>query len=214
MRSRVQRHAARCASQTWLVLNLSLLLFVVLPPVQASALTISQTLEFSEILGFTIFSEATYTADGWSSVPYPFSESSQIETVSFTFETADPDFNGGTGPTGGAPGVEIGILLEGPPPIRSALVSVVPGNQDVLFFATDLDPQDRFELLASELIDGELTVSLGAFEEFSTFSRPFSLDQPSTLTITIAGVPEPSALLLLSAGFGVLAFDRSTRRRS
>lgn len=195
-----------------LALLATVLLTIGVAPNGAAALTISQTLGFPQILGFTIFSEATYAADGWTSVPYPFSQASQITTVAFTFDTTDPDFNGGVGPTGGDPGVAIGIVPAGQPSVWSPLVSVVPGNQGVLFFPSDQDPLDRFELLASELADGELVVSLGAFEGFATFSRPFTLDQSSSLTITVTGIPEPSTALLLAAGLAGLALAGRRRR--
>jgi hypothetical protein len=171
-------------------------------PSAASAVSVTQTVDFPQIDGFGDFSEQTLLPNLWSGGDFPFTDASEIESIRLSFSTMDIDFNVGPGPTGGDPGVEMGIMLEETGTGRKGLVSAIPGNQDVLFYSYG-DSQHRFETLVAEILDAELILSLGAYENFpGQFSRPFILDEASSVVVTVTGtiIPEPSTITLLSMG--------------
>jgi hypothetical protein len=127
--------------------------------------------------------------------------------VEIRFTTDDPDF---TNPSGSSPsatllnaGVEVGFIDESTS-TRVAIASVIPGNQTIALGSA----APAFSSLVNSLIDGDVTMSLGAFLQFQNvsdgtrFTTGYTLDQTSLLTITVNGavsdrVPEPATLPLL-----------------
>lgn len=122
--------------------------------------------------------------------------SSGIMAIRFDFETSDPDFSA----------VEFGFLDGG----RIRLASVGPGNKTVTYYPGQIDGNEGFNKLVAELTDGEILMSLLAFGGAGN-NIPMMLDLPSTLTITVTSIPEPSSLWLL--GLAALTFWRSKAYR-
>ena len=174
----------------------------------AASISLSQTIEFLQIearQGPGNGTEGTFVLPAWS----------QIDRITFGFTSTDPDFNNGVGPGGGDSGVEIGFMNDDAPPVRDGIASVHTGNQVFSLFPGSSDPQRRFELVSSLLLDGELTVSLSSFENFpDCCSFGFLLDEPSSLTLTVRGavVPIPPAVWLF--GSGLLGLIGIARRKA
>ena len=188
-------------------------------PAAAVPVTVTQTLDFQSVQPFGTFSGGTYTAPAWAPA-FPFTNASQITGIKFTFSTDDEDFtNPALFPTndgGGIPGLEIGVMREDGPG-RLALASINAAAPDL---ALNLGLPDS-QSVRGWLLDGSLSVSIGAFTNFASagYSTDLTLNAPSRLLLTITGdvpqrVPEPGPLALLAAavlaGFGVS--KRSARR--
>ena len=172
---------------------------------------ITQTVVFPTIQPFGTFSTGNVVTSDWSGNPFPLSAVAEINSISFSFATDDPDFVAGGGPTGGNPGVEIGVL-DGAM-ARIGLASVAPATLSFILTPDLLDPQQRFAKLAPLLLDGAITLSLGAFENLGTSSADMTLDERSRLTITLdytprADMPLPGTALLVAMGLGLLAWQQ------
>lgn len=186
----------------------------------AAPVAVTQTVTLQEIGPFgSGFATATFGANGWSAL-FPFTQASQIQSITWTFSTDVPLFNDSTlWPTtsgGGVPGVELGVEGESVPG-RTALVSFVPGN---LTFA--MVPGTEYDLVQGLVIDGAIQASLGAFFNFPNGNPAFSdgttLTGTSRLTLTLTGdvpngnpVPEPMPFALL--GLATVAAMGAARRR-
>jgi hypothetical protein len=190
-----------------------LLVAVAVVPAGAVPITVTQQLTFDQIAPFGTFTTGTLTASGWSLNPFPFTQASQISKVTFAFSSTNGDYADGIGPTGGNAGVNIGMLNDSLQ--RSSLASVDIAHPQIVLASFN---GAIFTTLTSLLADGQLTMSLGAFEGFPTFTRNLTLGPTSTLTVTVQGdapapapVPEPATLGFV--GFGLVALARHVRRR-
>ncbi len=196
--------------RTTLSLTIAVALFCAVQPVSAATIvSVTQTIEFPEVLPFGTFTEGTYLLPNWSS-PFPFTSVGEINKITFEFSSTDPDY--ATAPLGGTSNVEIGVMSEDPTPIRTALSSVNPGSPFIIVTPLELI---LFPLVESLVLDGDMTMSLGAFETTTTSILPLTLDEPSFLTVTVEGelVPEPSTLALAAFAFiGFLSFASRRRR--
>ena len=176
----------------------------------AGAVIISQTVSFPTIAPFGTFTLGNVLAGGWSANPFPIGNVSQINSIAFAFSTTDGDFVTNGGPTGGNPGVELGVLDDSS--ARIGLFSVNPGALTGTLTPGAVDPQMRFQNVAPLLLDGAVVLSLGAFEDLGGSSADMTLDQPSQLTITLdispAAAPLPGTIALFALGFGLIAVRR------
>lgn len=156
--------------------------FAVLVPFGNLAATdiVNTTIEFRQIQGYhpDTGTEGTFVTPAWS----------RIDEIRFDFVSGDPLFNSGQGPNGGETGVEIGVVSEDGAGVRTGISSVSVEHQTVVLFPNPTDPYQTFERVAGLLMDGELTVSLGAFECFPTHCLPLMLMEPSELTLTVTGM--------------------------
>jgi hypothetical protein len=189
-------------------------LFVTVAAVPAGAvpITVTQQLTFAQIGPFGTYTTSTLSAGGWSLNPFPFTQANQISQVTFAFSSTNGDYADGIGPTGGNAGVNIGILNDTLQ--RSSLASVDIAHPQIVLASFN---GAIFTTLTSLMADGQLTMSLGAFEGFPTFTRTFTLGATSTLTVTVQGdapapapVPEPATLGFV--GVGLVALARKVRR--
>jgi hypothetical protein len=186
----------------------------------AAPVTVFQTVTLSEIGPFgSAPTTASFAANGWSAL-FPFTQTSQIQSITWTFSTDAPVFNDNSlwpvTAGGGVPGVELGVEGESVPG-RTALVSFVPGN---LTFG--MVPGAAYDLVQGLVIDGAIQASLGAFFNFPNgnpaFSEGTTLAGTSRLTLTLTGdvpngnpVPEPMPFALL--GLATVAAVGAARRR-
>lgn len=186
-------------------------LLVLSSPSQGRAVSVTQTIEFQEIRGFLTFTDGTFASPAWNTTPFPFTSVDEIIEIIFDFSSTDPGFFVGVGPTGRDSGVEIGVIDDSG--VRIGLSSVSVLVPDFTLFDTQLDPRRSFDLVAVLLLDGELTVSLGAFESDDIMSLPFTLGESSSLTLTVVGIliPEPSTVLLLYCAVGLLLVWRQCK---
>lgn len=171
---------------------------------QASAISVSQTINFPSIEGFGVFSTDTLTLAGWSSL-FPFSQASEITQVDFLFSTTDTYFNSGIGPQNGSTGLEIGILLDdtsaGARKPLSSVINTAPNAS----YTQVVDPAFRFDAITNEVFDGQMRVSIGAFEIVNSFSTAYTISSPSSLTVIVTGnlnseVPLPGAVWFFVSG--------------
>lgn len=175
---------------------------VVVAPLAANAspVTVTQSITLQTMEDFPRFSSANFVAGGWN-VVFPFTQASQIQSVTWSFAS---EFLNEVGPalfTGevGIPGVQLGVLDD--TPTQTALVSFFAGNQTYsMVLDTNLD------LVKSLVVDGAITAALGAFFNYPVagVSEGTRVGSPSTLTLTLTGdvptgrVPEPGSLALLA----------------
>lgn len=191
-----------------LALTALLLTGVAVAPAAAVPLTVNQELTFTQVRGFGTYTDGTLTAAGWSLNPFPFTQASQIASIRFWFDSTDEDYVDGTGPTGGSTFVEISVLDDVPQKIGVASVNHVG---PLVTLGSAQDP--LFSTVRSLLVDGLMTVRLGAYESFPGFTRAMTLGGLSTLRVEVTGdvpatpssVPEPGTLLTLGVGLVTLA---------
>jgi len=180
----------------------------------AHAASFSQTIIFDTISPFGVFSQGQFVAGGWSQ-PLPFTQESQIHEIRVHFASEDPDWLDGVGPLGGEPRVEVGFLDD--VPSRFAVASVDLAHPNIILGPAQ-DPV--FSKVRSLVFDGDITASLGGFENFPGYTDAFTFQGQSSLTLEIEGdvpsapVPEPASVLLFGVGLGgaALAARRRTRR--
>lgn len=196
-------------------------ILVVMPMTSMGApVTVTQTVNLSQIGPFpTGFTTADFTVGGWSS-PFPFTQASQITGITWSFSSLVPRFFDQTlWSIGGIPGVELGVNDDAVPATRTALASFSPSGLTIAMSTTP--PFDVvFDLVRNLVADGAIQASLGAFENFANgvpnpFSTPLTLEgNSSRLTLTLAGevpsaVPAPgSSALLMAAALAIAAIRR------
>jgi hypothetical protein len=120
----------------------------------AANISVSQTIEFSEVLPFGTFTEGTFVLPGWDS-PFPFTTVGEINTITFEFSSTDPDY--AVAPLGGTSHVEIGVMSEAPIPVRTALGSV---SSAAPTFVAHQGLPVLFPFVESLVLDGNMTASL------------------------------------------------------
>lgn len=176
----------------------------------ASPVTVTQSITLQTMEGFPGFSSANFVGGGWNTA-FPFTQASQIQSVTWTFAS---EFLNEIGPeilSGefGVPGVQLGVLND--TLAQTALVSFVAGNQTY-----SMVPNPNLDLVKSLVVDGAITATLSAFFNYPVagFSQGTQMRSPSTLTLTLTGdvpngrVPEPGSLALLAvAALGVTSFS-------
>ena len=178
----------------------------------ASAVPIStvQTITADPVQGFGTFTDFHFTLGGWS-VPFAsFTDVNQITQIKITFDSLDPDYIDNGGPTGGTTWAAVYVRTDSN--ALSALASVDHASPNINLAAA----QGAFFTTVRNLIaDGQVTFTVGAYEAFPTFVRPFTLHGLSSLRVEVDGnvpaiVPEPSTMVLF--GTGLLAMLCLTRR--
>lgn len=189
----------------------------------ARAGVVSQTVQFDNIAPFGTFSSASFTAAGWTT-PFPFANLASVQRFYFVFGSNDARYQAHIGPDGGIPSVEIGYLDDASQ--RTAMASVSYYNEDSLTVGDEV-PGD-FANLKALLADGEMSVSLGGYEnhladpndlQSSLYISDFTFGS-SWLTLYFvtdaqigdpAQVPEPASLALALTALGLMGASRRLR---